>query len=51
MLLEVQDSALASTNKAEGVITGESMAKGFTVCGILLVSVGKGDANPCLHVI
>ena len=27
------------------------MAKGFAMCGILLVSVGKGDINPCLHVI
>ena len=27
------------------------MAEGFTVRGVLLVSVGKGDVNPCLHVI
>ena len=51
MLLEVQDSALAGTNGAEGVITRESMSEGFAVCGVLLVSVGKGDVNPCLHVI
>ena len=51
VLLEVQDSALAGTNGAEGVITGESVSEGFAVCGILLVSVGKGDVNPCLHVV
>ena len=51
MLLEVQDLALAGTNGAEGVITGESVSKGFATCGILLVSVGKGDVNPCLHII
>ena len=51
VLLEVQDSALAGTNGAEGVITRESMSEGFAACGVLLVSVGKGDVNPCLHVI
>ena len=51
VLLEVQDSALAGTNGAEGVITGESVSEGFAACGILLVSVGKGDVNPCLHII
>ena len=51
VLLEVQDSTLASTNGAKGVITRESMSEGFAMCGFLLVSVGKGDVNPCLHVI
>ena len=51
VLLEVQDSALAGKDGAEGVITGESVSEGFATCGILLVSVGKGDVNPCLHVI
>ena len=51
MLLEVQDSALAGTNGAEGVITGESVSEGLAACGVLLVSVGKGDVNPCLHII
>ena len=51
VLLEVQDLTLTSTNRAEGVITGESVSKGFAMCGILLVSVGKGDVNPCLHII
>ena len=27
------------------------MAEGFAACGVLLVSVGEGDVNPCLHVI
>ena len=51
VLLEVQDSMLASTDGAEGVIAGESVSEGFTMCGILLVSVGKGDIHPCLHII
>ena len=51
MLLEVQDSMLASTDGAEGVVAGESMSKGFTMLSILLVSVGEGDIHPCLHVI
>ena len=27
------------------------MAEGFAACGVLLVSVGKGDIYPCLHII
>ena len=46
MLLEVQDSALASTNGAEDVIAREFMFEGFTTCSILLVSVGECDVHP-----
>ena len=51
VLLEVDDSVLAGTNGAEGVVTGQSVAEGFAACGVLLVSIGKGDVNPCLHII
>ena len=51
MLLEVQDSMLAGTDGAEGVVARESMSKGFTMSSLLLVSVGEGDIHPCLHVI
>ena len=51
VLLEVQDSMLASMHGAEGVIATEFMSEGFTMHGILWVSVGKGDIDTCLHVI
>ena len=51
MLLEVQDSMLASTDGAEGVIARESMSKGFAMHSVLLISVGEGDIHPCLHII
>ena len=42
---------LASMDGAEDVITGESVSKGFAMYSILLVSVGKGDVHPSLHII
>ena len=51
MSLEVQHLMLAGMDRAEDVITRESMSEGFTMCSILLVSVGEGDIHPCLHII
>ena len=36
---------------AEGVVTRETMAQGFPLTGVLLISIGKGDEGPLLHVI
>ena len=38
-------------NRAEVDVAGCTMFKGFTMSAVLLISVGKGDIGPLLHVI
>ena len=45
------DPALDGLDRAEVGITGEAMAEGFPTSGVLLISVGKGDICPLLHII
>ena len=42
MLVEMMHVTLYGADEAEGVITGEAMAYGFPLSGVLLISVGKG---------
>ena len=51
MLEEMLDTALDGLDGAEVGVTGEAITKGLPVCAVLLISVGKGDVGPLLHVI
>ena len=51
MLEEVMDMSLDGADRAEVRITREAMAKGLPTCAVLLISVGKGDIGPLLHII
>ena len=50
-LEEVLDTMTEGMDGTEGVVTGHSMSKGLTMCAVLLVSVGKEDVGPLLHII
>ena len=51
VLEEMLDVVLDGSDRTEGGVTGEAMAKGFPTSGVLLISVHKGDVGPLLHVI
>ena len=46
MVSEMEDLALSGMNRAECVNSRKCMSECFTMCGILLVSVGEGDQLP-----
>ena len=50
MLAEVVDMASNGPGGAEKVIAREAMAEGLPTSGVLLISVGKGNISPLLHV-
>ena len=51
VLEKMLDAALDGSDRAECGVAGDAMAKGFPMSGVLLISVGKGDVCPLLHVI
>ena len=51
VLEEVVDVVLNGLDRAESGIAGDAMTECFPASGVLLISVGKEDVGPLMHVI